>query len=260
MSLFRYLTRRIHGPRCHLDPGEKAWVEGRLLWLREQFGSEPIRRAPLDPTSGLLPKAWDGSYEAGADLLHRLCGHMLVAPSRLELQYYSEEEPIEPIAGFYEAHKTGPAGLFIHPEDRARLIIALDAAGLDRPSSLAGTICHELGHVHLLADRRITPDTEDGEPLTDLLTVYFGAGILTANSAFQFSQWQDGRMQGWSASTQGYLSEAMFGYSLACFAWYRGDLEAPWRKHLRENIAYYFDDSMHYLSTTRETTIPFDGA
>jgi len=29
---------------------------------------------------------------------------------------------------------------------------------------------------------------------------------------------------------------------------------------LRENIAYYFDDSMHFLSTTRETTIPFDGA
>lgn len=260
MSIFRKLARRIHGPRCHLNSEEKAWVERRLLWLKEQFGSEPIRRAPLDPTSQLLPKEWDGSCEAGADLLQRLCGHMLVKPSRLELQYYSEAEPIEPIPGFYEAHKSGPAGLFIHPEERDRFIIALDAAGLDRPAALAATICHELGHVHLLADRRITQDTEDGEPLTDLLTVYFGAGILTANSAFQFSQWQEGRMQGWSASAQGYLSEALFGYSLASFSWYRGDLEAGWRRHLRENIAYYFDDSMHFLSTTRETTIPFDGA
>jgi len=260
MGILRQLTRKIRGPRCHLDSDEKAWVERRLLWLNAQFGSEPIRRAPLDPDSQLLPSQWDGSYEAGADLLERLCNHMLVESSRLELQYYSEAEPIEPIAGFYEAHRSGPAGLFIHPEQRDRLIIALDAAGLDRPAVLAATICHELAHVHLLADRRITHDTEDSEPLTDLLTVYFGAGILTANSAFQFSQWQDGGMQGWSASALGYLSEALFGYSLACFCWYRGNLEAGWRRHLRENIAYYFDESMHFLSTTRKTGIPFDGA
>ncbi len=114
--------------------------------------------------------------------------------------------------------------------------------------------------MHLLADQRIRRDEEDSEPLTDLLTVYFGAGILTANAKFQFNQWQDGRRYGWSANSQGYLSEALYGYSLACFSWYRGDVEAAWRKYLRENIAYYFDDSMHFLSTTRETSVPFDGA
>jgi hypothetical protein len=96
--------------------------------------------------------------------------------------------------------------------------------------------------------------------LTDLLTVYFGAGILTANAVFQFSQWQDGNVGGWNVSRQGYLSEPLFGYALACFSWYRGDVVAPWRRHLRENIAYYFDDSMHFLSTTWDTAIPFDGA
>jgi len=61
------------------------------------------------------------------------------------------------------------------------------------------------------------------------------------------------------ASRLGYLSEQLFGYSLACYSWYRGDLEAVWRGHLRENIAYYFDDSMHFLSTTRKTAVPFNG-
>jgi len=78
MGILRQLTRKIRGPRCHLDSDEKAWVERRLLWLNAQFGSEPIRRAPLDPDSQLLPSQWDGSYEAGADLLERLCNHMLV--------------------------------------------------------------------------------------------------------------------------------------------------------------------------------------
>lgn len=50
------------------------------------------------------------------------------------------------------------------------------------------TICLELAHVHLLAGKRITPDTEDMELVTDLLTVYFGAGMLTANTFFQFSR------------------------------------------------------------------------
>ena len=231
-----------------------------MKWLREQFGSKPIRREPLDATSPLLPNKWDYSYEAGADLLSRLCEFMLVDAARLQLHFYSREDshPIpSPFGG--ETHSSGPAGLYQHHENE-KLVIALETSGLLRPRDLAATICHELGHVHLLGDQRIKREEADGEPLTDLLTVYFGAGILTANSAFQFSQWQDGKMQGWNASRQGYLSEALFGYSLACFSWYRGDLEAKWRRHLHENIAYYFDDSMHFLSTTRDTSIPFDGA
>jgi hypothetical protein len=232
-----------------------------MLSLREHFGSAPIRRAPLDPASQFLPKKWDGSHEAGADLFNRLCDFMRVDPARLRLQFYSKNESHEVDSAYAgERHSSGPAGLYHHPEDSQRLVIALEESGLIRPASLAATICHELGHVHLLADQHITRDEADCEPLTDLLTVYFGAGILTANSAFQFSQWQDHKMQGWQASRQGYLSEPLFGYSLASFSWYRGDVEAVWRKYLRQNIAYYFDDSMHFLSTTRDTSIPFNGA
>lgn len=261
MGIFRHISRTIHGPRCHLDAEQKAWVERRMIWLKEQFGSGPIRRDPLDPGSELLPKKWDRSHAAGTDLFNRLCGFMQVDPARLHLHFYSKSETHNvdsDCAG--EHHSSGPAGLYIDPKDSRKLVIAVEESGLMRPAELAATICHELGHVHLLADRRIQRDEPDCEPLTDLLTVYFGAGILTANSAFQFSQWQDGRMQGWSASRHGYLSEQLFGYALACFCWYRGDVDPKWRKHLRENIAYYFDDSMHFLSKTRETSIPFNGA
>ena len=58
----------------------------------------------------------------------------------------------------------------------------------------------------------------------------------------------------------GYLSEQLFGYALACYSWYRGDLKAIWRKHLRQNIEYYFDESMHFLAATKDTTVPFNGA
>ncbi len=261
MSLIRKLTRHIRGPRCHVTPEQKQWVEERLLWLGGQFGQAPIRRPPLDPTSELLPRKWDGSCDAGADLLQRLCQFMAVDTARLQLQFYSQNETHDlqsACAG--ETHRTGPAGLFLHPKDASRLIIALEQSGLSEPAKLTATICHELGHVHLLADGRIPQDTPDSEPHTDLLTVFFGAGIFTANSAFQFAQWQSHSHQGWRASRLGYLSEELFGYALACYAWSRGELTPSWQKYLRSNILYYFDDSLHFLSTTHESKITFNTA
>jgi hypothetical protein len=247
MGIIRQLGRRIRGPRCHLDAEEKEWVERRMIWLKEQFGSEPIRRAPIDATSQLLPKNWDGSYEAGEDLFTRLCAGMLVDPARLHLEFYSQSETHEAGSAYAgESHSFGPAGLYCEPKQSQKLIIALEESALLQPGSLAATICHELAHVHLLADKRIQPEETDCEPLTDLLTVYFGAGILTANTAFQFSQWQDGRLQGWNASRQGYLSEAQFGFALACYSWIRGDTAAFAGEHfvlLRGLDALSFDNS-----------------
>jgi hypothetical protein len=259
--MLRKLARKLHGPRSHVSPEEKAWIERRMIWLKEQFGSEPIRRTPLDPTSESLPKKWDCSYTAGADLFNRLCTFMLLDASTLHLHLFSKSESHEidsPSAGYTQSR--GPAGVYVQPKDRPKSVIALEEGGLQQPAQLAATICHELAHVHLIGSKRLKPDENDGEPLTDLLTVYFGAGILTANSAFQFNQWQSGTWGGWSASRHGYLSEAQFGYALACFSWYRGDLGAHWRKHLRSNIEFYLSDAMHFLATTSDTTIPFDGA
>jgi hypothetical protein len=70
MSILRQLSRKLKGPRCHVTTDEKLWVERRILWLKDQFGSKPIRRAVLEPTSELLPKRWDASYQAGADLFN----------------------------------------------------------------------------------------------------------------------------------------------------------------------------------------------
>jgi len=53
---------------------------------------------------------------------------------------------------------------------------------------LIGTTAHEVAHVLLLADGRISREEPDMEPFTDLLTVYLGLGIFTANTAFRFTQ------------------------------------------------------------------------
>ncbi len=123
--------------------------------------------------------------------------------------------------------------------------------------SLVATIAHELGHVILLGENRIPPDYEYHEQLTYLLTVYYGLGLFTANSAFKFSQWEAGGRAGWQTQRLGYLSEEMFGYALALFAWVRAEDKPAWRTHLKGNIRPYLNDALAYLAKTADCSLPY---
>ena len=127
-----------------------------------------------------------------------------------------------------EGRHEGAGGLYYDPADGSSLVLALEEGKLDDAAAVVATTAHEMCHIHLLGDGRVDPEDEDHEPLTDLLTVFFGLGVFTANAAFQFEQWEDGLMQGWSASTAGYLPEDAYGYSLALFALIRGEKKPPW--------------------------------
>ena len=89
--------------------------------------------------------------------------------------------------------------------------------------------------------------TPDHEPLTDLLTVYLGLGVFTANSAARFRQFQEDRRQGWTMQRLGYIPEEAYGYALAKFAAERGENEAAWSKHLSANVQAYFKRSCNWL-------------
>jgi uncharacterized membrane protein YhaH (DUF805 family) len=252
------LVRSWRGPRCFVTEAEKTWVEVNMLWLKTQFSVTPLRQATLVPGCDTLPDAWHGSGEEGVELVHRLCAYMGVNPGRIAVAYYSEayEAGMQRVP-LYEGLHQGAAGLFIDPSgSEGRFLLALEAAGLARPEALVATICHELGHVRLLGERRLTHDDADHESRTDLLTVYFGAGIFTANSVFRFQQWQDANYSYWQTSSMGYLSEPVLAYALAAYAWMRGEPAPAWARHLRSNITPYFEEDLYFLFRTRKTTLP----
>ena len=76
--------------------------------------------------------------------------------------------------------------------------IWVEAGNLNDPLALVATLAHELGRVDLLGAGRVSPDTEDHEPLTDLLTVFFGLGVITANAVIRENYWSAGAFSGWS--------------------------------------------------------------
>jgi len=133
--------------------------------------------------------------------------------------------------------------------------VAVNRSQLKNPTALVATIAHELGHVILLGGNKISRDHEGHEYLTDLITVFLGLGIFTANSAFQFSQWQSHSHQGWSTTRLGYMSEEMFGYSLAAYAWMRAEMQPEWSNLLAMNVGHYFKGGLKYLSNEGQTAL-----
>ncbi|MFJ9770455.1 hypothetical protein ACIRVF_04340 [Kitasatospora sp. NPDC101157] len=230
-------------PKCPVGPDERTWIEESMAWLAAEFGRGVLDRAPVLPTAEYFPGQYRGSEEDIRAVIARICGYLDVAPDRLTIEIQPDDGEDAMVADLRLARRSRHAAGHYRREN-GRPVIAIDQRQAARPVALVATVAHELGHVRLLDEQRILPaDRRDQEPLTDLLTVHFGLGIPTANSAFNFRQ--DGR--GRAYSRLGYLSERMLGYALACYAHRRGEVKPAWARHLTTNPRAYLKQGLRYL-------------
>lgn len=220
-----------------------------MLWLLDQFRDYDLLKSPVVlPEEKFFPDPFSGTEECVRRMVDRVCGYMRVDPARLRVALFSDKiEWPDHLLPYYEQQGNGAAGLYMASDGSDQIVIALESAQIKDPASLVATIAHELGHVLLLGDGRISREDPDHEPLTDLLTVVFGMGVFNANAAFKFEQWDNGGKHGWHASRKGYLSQEMFGYALAAYSNLRGDTRPPWIRHLSYNVKVYFMRSLRYL-------------
>lgn len=257
-SLFKRILRKCTRPRRPCSEQDKAWIESQFLWLKSQLGLEPLHRPTLLPTREFFPIQWRGTEDESNTLIDTLCEYMKIGRDEINVTYFGTgmDEAFFDRFPMVEHRSKGAAGTYSPIPESREHEISISQDHFSRPVTLIATICHELGHVHLLGHGRISGDEPDHEPLTDILVVYFGAGIFTANSAYQFGQ----SSARWYTSRLGYLTEPQLGYALACYAWMRGETDPSWQNHLTSNIKNpYFDDSIYYMEKTGDTTLPFGG-
>jgi hypothetical protein len=238
-------------PKSPVSAKAGTWIEESMLRFRDLFGAETLQNCPVVlPTPEFFPDNWDGTLTGAQAFLDRVCGYMRVDPERVALELYYDEDMGDDMGHLlphWEESRSGAAGLYSQRRDAEKVTITLKVERRIDLTAMVATIAHELGHVVLLADSLVDRDAEDMEPLTDLITVFNGLGIFNANSAVQFSQFQEGSRHGWSARRLGYLSEEMFGYALAFFAWLRQEDRPAWAKHLNVNVGAYFKQSLKFI-------------
>jgi hypothetical protein len=222
---------------------EQQWIDDNLRWCVAEFGDAWLRSPVVLPTDQFFPGAYTGSAEDLHRAVRRVCGYLAVDPERIRVELHGEqvaERALRELTGGSFAW-SGAAGHYRVTEGRT--VISLEESLGRRPLALIATIAHELAHERLLGEERVDPDRPDQEPLTDLVTVYLGFGVFTANAALEFS----GDHTGWSASRLGYLTEPMYGYALARYAWLRAEPDPSWARYLDTNPRTYLRRGLRFL-------------
>jgi hypothetical protein len=200
------------------------------------------------PTDEYFPDPWDAA-EAGLEaLFRRVCGYMRVTRSKVDLAVVPDSDELIDMLPTYSRFSDDPAGLHFGGGEEERPLIAVRRSLLKDPFAAVATLAHELGHVVLLDGGHMRRDAEDMEPMTDLVTVYLGLGVFTANCSRRFQQYQQDNRQGWSMERLGYLPEAVYAYALARFAKDRGEPEPAWVAHLSTNLRTWFRQSAAWLA------------
>lgn len=222
----------------HLELQNQLWLNQRVAWIVKEFGREHIHQVEcLLPTSARLAEYRGGTDDEVIEYFKEITRDLGLDPEKI---VFSIEDNLE-------ADDGGPAlGLYTEPEE-GRFSIAMAANQLSDPSELAATLVHELCHVHLLGHRRVDIESPDHEPLTDLLCVFMGYGIIVANTTLYERTDGLGAYRYRQSGRQGYMSMSMFGYALALFARLRNDDGHEWRRYMRADVRDAFNHSLRFF-------------
>jgi hypothetical protein len=242
-------------PKCPVPAREQVWIEKMLLWCVDRFGEQPLRRPVAEPTRAFFPGAYRGVEEDVLRTVDQVRGHLGISADRFTVEVAADDEMPSELSAMpaFPVRRAIVAGHYQQREGRGH--IRIDPAQADDRMRLVAVAAHELCHELLLGQGGVPgADGDDHEPLTDLLTVYTGFGVFTANAAFDFKAYHLG---GWRTRSLGYLTEAMFGYALACYAWMRGDAEKEptWAQFLDTNPRSYMKQGTRFLVSAVGSTL-----
>ncbi len=234
-------------PVCPVDPGQRAWIERSLLWCAREFGEAAALRPIVLPTADLLPTPYDASEFQIHQIYRRISPLMGVDPDKIELRLRERLDQGPPsdqaergdrrIVGRYRSPRYLRLRWFDAKIYLGRHSIEIERAQTADPARLIALLAHELAHRRLLGEGRVTAAQPDQERLTDLLTIYLGLGLFTAN----LREGIEGHL--------GYLTAAERGYALACYCRMRAEFGVPgWANRLHPEPRALLAQSLAFLA------------
>ncbi len=237
--------------RCPVDVAAKQWIENRLHWLSDQFGRHTFtRRAVILPTNEFFPDPMDGTEASVRNLLDQVCRYMEVDPRLVALEIFTNTNELWLVNDDGKYLPTGAAGLY---EQRVgKTIIHIETSELMNLPGLVGTMAHELAHLRLIGEGRVTGHEFDNELLTDLTAVFHGFGIFLGNSPRNWDS-QYSRWPGTELKRPEYMTLPMFAYALAHAAWFRGQRKPDWYPFLSFDLKPCFKQGLRYLIESEDS-------
>jgi hypothetical protein len=210
-----------------------------MMWLSGKFGLARLRSVPVVlPTPEFFPEELFGDELDPQAVFHHVCELMGANAEEMTIEVVADEQ-LPTAAGHYD--------------QAAGHVIRIPQSEFDRPLSLTSILAHEISHHLLLASGKLTGEEDDHEWVTDLLPVFLGFGVITANSAIEERHYHYQNYEGWSYRRIGYLPVHLIGYALALFAYARGEERPAWSARLRPDARDVLKKGLRYLRSGGDT-------
>jgi tetratricopeptide (TPR) repeat protein len=143
----------------------------------------------------------------------------------------------------------GPAGTYHHTfkGTQKTFHIHIEQSYLKYHDLTTAILTHELAHAKLIGGEYISRHAPHMEPLTDLACIYFGFGILYANTCYLD--------RGDKMGLFSYLPIPIISYANALLCYITGYDPALIIPHLNGNTRKLFERDYNYLITTNDTLL-----
>lgn len=237
-------------PKCPVDAREQAWIEMRMAFLGERLGWESLRETDtVLPTSDFFPLPYDATETAAQTIYGRVCEYAKQDPDALPVTFFDDQaDPSERLVFGPDFWTTAHGLLAVDPGSSAhspRLYVAQSiVADLE---ALIAFFARGIAGYRLIRDRHISRTAEDFHQIVELMPIWFGLGIFTANTVLAESPGQSALGLGGALSARSSLQARHFGYALALATWMKGETQPAWTRHLRRDAEATCVDGLKYL-------------
>jgi hypothetical protein len=255
--MFSFFNRTPR-PKLIVTEDDKLWIEANIEWMMQQYGVRPLLLPPLTMQSGPFAQFHDRLEKKLDYFMGKVCDRMDVDPDDVALHLYSAGEDAgldgPAIVRFEDGYSLGE---YHHRNNlTGKFDIHINRKVIQSPQSLFATMAHEVGHIKLLGEYRVTEDNDNHEYYTDLTAIYFGFGIFMANTCNQRETWSDNKgYSGWAIGRQGYLPQQMIVYALAVQAYLQGRKDPEWADQLAKIPRKMFKQSLLWLHETGDCDV-----
>jgi tetratricopeptide (TPR) repeat protein len=191
---------------------DKEWVENAFEYFAKSFGFEAMDKMLfLEIQDFLNPTADYAIPENLMEMARKVADVYQIDIDEIEIGWFGDEQTPR-WANFAKASNDSlPLGIFLdqYYQDKfqKKFKVLLNDALVDDPVLLLLTIIHELSHVAMQGYKYIRIDAPDGEPVTDLYSIFRGFGKIIANYTLESTSR--------SVSKTGYLPMELVAYANA---------------------------------------------
>ncbi len=223
-----------------IDPSSSEWIFKAYDWALQNFDADLFysQTVLVRPTNEFFPGTVNSVHGMAESIFERVKGYAGISHWPTLVQDQSKCQLIESQQVQIQGALRGPDGITDESvADSQRLVIPYNPQQINNPEGMIATYAHILSHHMGRMARTPPPGGVDNWPqATELLAVFFGFGLMFANSAYNF-RGGCGSCYNPYAQRDAYLSESEATYALALFGSLKGipnsDVTPYLKRHLR---------------------------